>query len=258
MTFEPGTPDKTGKITGRAGADKRTGDTMKKICVTNQKGGSGKTTTAVLLALSLAGTGRRVLTVDCDPQGGLTAFLVPDDNDRRGLFDLIVGEQVDPVTVNRGGITFDLLPADYRLDKIYASMSPYELEKHFNSGYDFIIFDTPPTVQGITRAAAMVSDLIIIPADISRATIKPTLYTLTALQEIKKTGRVYLIGKDPDGRQGFTADTARDFIGHLGRAYGGTIPKSVTVQKIAADGARKWTAARIEKTLKPILQAVQV
>jgi len=233
---------------------------MKKIAVINQKGGSGKTSTAVLLTLSLSAQGRRVLVIDCDPQGGLTAFLVNDGKERRGLFDLILGEQADPVRIDRGGLVFDLLAADYRLDKIYASMGPYDLEKHFDKlDYDFIIFDTPPTCGGITRAAAMIADTVIIPADISQATIKPTLYTLSALKEIKKTGKVYIIGKNPDAdRRGFIADTTREFIKALGASYGGTIPRGVTIQKIIADKNGRWTPARIEKKLIPILQGVKL
>lgn len=227
----------------------------------NQKGGSGKTSTTVLLTLAMAGTGNRVLVVDCDPQAGLSSFLVPEGiEDRQGLYDLIMGESPVPIRINRGGIEFDHLPADYRLDKLYASLGPYELEKHFRKkpDYDYIIFDTPPTVQGITRAAAIASRAIIIPADISRATIKPTLYTIEALREIKKTGRVYLLGKDPEDRRGFMADTARAFIAQLGPVYGGTIPRSVTMQKIVSDTLRQWTPAKIESQLKPIIEAVQL
>ena len=234
---------------------------MKKISVINQKGGCGKTSTAVLLALTLTAQGRRVLVVDSDPQGGLTSFLIDDDKDRRGLFDTLIGGAVQVVTVDRGGLVFDVLPADYRLDKIYATMGPYDMEKHFSKikDYDFIVFDTPPTVQGITRAAAFISDKIIIPADISRATIKPTLYTLQALRDMKQAGKVYLIGKNPDETQhGFLADTAREFIHQLGTAYGGTIQKGVKAQKVVADKTIKWTPARIEKTLKPILQEIEL
>ncbi len=230
-----------------------------KICITNQKGGSGKTSTAVLLTMALAGAGRKVLVVDTDPQGGLTSFLAP-DGDRPGIYDLIMGDQVDPVQVDRGGIVFDLIAADYRLDKIYSTLGPYELRDKFkNGGYDFTVFDTPPTVQGISRAAALASDKIIVPADISRATVKPTLYTLQALKEIKKSGRVYIIGKNPDGiGRGFIAETMLEFIKDLGSAYAGTIPKSVTMQKIVADTGKSWSPARIERYLQPILEAVQL
>jgi len=234
---------------------------MKKICITNQKGGSGKTSTAVLLTLALAGSRRRVLAVDSDPQAGLTSFFIPEGwTEKRGLYDLIMGDNPEPVHIDRGGIVFDLIPADYRLDKIYSTLAPFAIRDAFKcADYDMIIFDTPPTVQGISRAAAMASDRIIVPTDISRASIRPTIYTLTALKEIEKTGQVYLIGKDPgeDGR-GFTAETARTFIEELGRNYAGTIPRSVSMQKIVSDTVRSWSPARIEKQLNPILEAVQI
>lgn len=223
------------------------------------KGGSGKTSTAVLLTLALAGDGRRVLAVDTDPQAGLTAFILPDGNGKRGIFDVVIGDTADPVHIDRGGLKFDLIPSDYRLDKVYATMSEHDLDSLKNLPYDYIIIDTPPTVQGISRAAASIADKIIIPADISRATIPPTLYTLKALQTIKKTGAVYIIGKNPDDtRRGFIADTMREFIKDLGNNYGGTIPKSITMQKIVADTRKKWTPARIAAQLKPILQAVKL
>jgi len=145
-----------------------------KISICNQKGGSGKTSTAVLLTLALAGAGRKVLAVDTDPQGGLTSLLDPDGGEERrgGIFELLMGEAPSPVHVDRGGIRFDFLPADYRLDKVYSSVSPFSLRDRFKNGeYDFIVFDTPPTVQGISRAAALASDKIIIPTDVSRASI---------------------------------------------------------------------------------------
>lgn len=228
------------------------------ITVTNQKGGSGKTSTALLIALTLAARGRKVLAVDTDPQGGLTALLTGAPPGR-GLFDILMGEAAEPLRIDRGGLAIDLLPADYRLDKIFATVSPYEFEKHFNkTNYDDIVMDTPPTVQGISRAASMIADRLIIPADVSVPAIPATLYTLQALGEIKKTGLVYLIGRAPEDRNGFTADTARAFIGDLGGAFGGTIPKGITVQKVIANRQTKWTPARIEKRLKPILQDMQL
>jgi len=59
-------------------------------------------------------------------------------------------------------------------------------------------------------------------------------------------------------RRGFMADTMREFISEVGHAYGGTIPKAVSIQKIVADRGRRWTPARIEKQLKPILKAVPI
>jgi len=232
---------------------------MKRICITNQKGGCGKTSTTVLLTLGLASSGNKVLAVDCDPQAGLTTFLLDNDKVNSGIFDLLTGGIAEPIQINRGGICFDLLPADHRLDKIYSTLSPFELEKHFKkTPYDIIIFDTPPTVQGISRAAAIIADKILIPADISRATISPTLYTLESLKEIKKTGKVYLLGKEPEkNKHGFVAQTTREFLKSIGMMYGGTIAKSVAMQR-AVSGGLKWTATRIDKILKPILETVKI
>ncbi len=233
---------------------------MKKICITNQKGGSGKTSTAVLLTMGLAGSGNRVLCVDTDPQSGLSAFLVPERAAERSIYDMIMGDALEPIHINRGGIIFDLIPADYRLDKVAGTLSPYAIRDLFKSAnYDIIVFDTPPTVQGISRAAALASDRIIIPVDISRASIGPTLYTIKALAEIEKSGNVYLIGKDPgeEGR-GFVAKTARAFIDALGDHYAGTITRSVSMQKIVSDMARSWSAEQVKKHLFPVLEALAV
>lgn len=227
------------------------------ITITNQKGGSCKTSTSILISLALAARGGRVLVVDTDPQRGLSSYLVPDYKGP-GTFELIIRTPAPPVQVNRGGLQLDLYPADHRLDKVFASCGPYDLEQHFKkTKFDYIVIDTPPTVQGITRAAAFIANRVIIPADISPGTIAPTLYTLEALRDMKKAGKVYLIGREPEkDAHGFQADTAREFIAALDGYYGGTLPRSVAMQKAVAGGT--WTRARIAKILTPILDTVEL
>lgn len=230
---------------------------MKKICVINQKGGSGKTTFAILSCLALASAGRKVLAVDCDPQAGLTNYLSRSEDIRLGLFDIIVGsKEFNIINVVRDSITFDLIPADHRLDKIYATMDPFTFETMFNNlYYDFVVFDTPPTVQGISRAAAMASDKIFVPADISRGTILPTLYTLDSLKQIKKKGKVVFVGyKEPkEESKSFLADISREFMVRVKGSYAGTIPKNITMQKLISDNGLKWSAKKKE-LLVPILE----
>jgi len=201
---------------------------MKSIAVLNQKGGSGKTHLSVMLALSLSNKDR-VCVVDCDPQGGLTSFC---NVSGPGMFELLTMQKFEPLQITWGKFNFDVIPADHRLDNIYATLQPFAIEKAFKDfDYDYLIFDCPPTVQGITRATALFADKIIIPADISRATIGPTLYTLDALKDIKKTGKVYLLGKDPGEKTGFTADLTREMMKALKNHLGGFITKSVSIQK---------------------------
>lgn len=230
---------------------------MKKICVINQKGGSGKTTFSILSCLALASAGSKVLAVDCDPQAGLTNYLSRSEDIRLGLFDIILGsKEFNIINVVRDSIAFDFIPADHRLDKIYATMDPFTFETMFdNLNYDYIIFDTPPTVQGISRAAAMASDKIFVPADISRGTILPTLYTLESLRQIKKKGKVVFVGyKEPkEESKSFIADISREFMDRVKGHYAGTIPKNITMQKLISDEGLKWSGKKKE-LLIPILE----
>jgi chromosome partitioning protein len=200
---------------------------MKKIAVINQKGGSGKSTLAALIALTLAGDGHRILALDGDPQGALTALF--EAGAGPGLFDILVGSTAEPVHV-RG---IDLLRADHRLDKIVYTLPPFELKKVIkNYNYDFVVIDCPPTVQGVSRAAALAADIVIIPADISRTTFGATLYTL---KEIEKAGRVFFIGREPKpNAMGYQAELYREFKAAVKRHYAGTIPRTVSAQKAAA------------------------
>ncbi len=237
---------------------------MKKLCITNQKGGSGKTSFSVLVALAIANKGYKVLAVDCDPQGGLTTYLSKIDykKKRKGLFDVLTGDDnYNFIPIDRKGIKFDLLAADHRLDAIASNLSPYELERKFDKfDYHYIIYDTPPTTQGISRAAAITADKIFIPADISEGTINPTLFTIGELKKIKKKGKVFLIGyKEPDPEsKSFIAETSRDFISAIGKSYGGPIAKSVAMQKAVAGTNKKWTPKQIDKILDPILNLIEV
>lgn len=220
-----------------------------KIAIVNQKGGSGKSTTAALIALSQAAQGKKVLCIDTDPQGGLTSFLTgkEPDKDTPGLFDIITLEDPAPITITRDAVRLDLITADYRLDSVFASCDPF-LFNRFSifSNYDFVIFDTPPTVQGITRAACIIADKIIIPADISRGTIAPTLYTLDTLKNLSKTGAVYLIGYKETTKGGFQNDLSREFKERLGANFAGSIPRGATMPKAATDHATKWNYKKAE------------
>lgn len=225
---------------------------MKVISVISQKGGSGKSTTAALLTISKAAQGLKVLCVDTDPQGGLTSFLTGKEPEgKRGVFDYIMGEDIEPVRIEKHGCTFDLLPADYRLDKVFASSDIYtfkELSQVYSS-YDLIIFDTPPTLQGISKSCAFIADKIITPADISRGSISPTIYTVETLRQMEKSTSVFLIGYKENLKSGFIADLQNEFLQKLNGSFKGAIPKSVTLQKIATTG--KATAGNIE-TIKNI------
>ncbi len=240
---------------------------MKTIAVLNQKGGCGKSTLTMLMALALASGGKKVLAIDCDPQGGLSSFLIMASDNLPGLFDFLgkfkkLKEVICPVA--RGGIEFDLIPADYRLDSISSSLDPFALKRALKNvkevkDYDYIILDNPPTVQGISRASAILADKIIIPAEVSAPALGPTLYTLKSLEEIEKQGRILLVGyKEPkETGGGYMSDLTKRFNAELGSAIAGSIPRTVTTAKAVADPETVWTAAKIEKILNPVRDIVE-
>ena len=237
---------------------------MKVISILNQKGGTGKTSLTALVSLALATHGKKVLVVDCDPQGGITSFFSPyedEDTTRPGVYELLGGfkklEQV-MIEVERGNAKITLIPADYRLDQIASSLDPYALKRKFKdlNGFDYLVFDNPPTVQGISRATCIMADKVYIPADISAATYGPTAYTINSLKDIDRAGAVVFIGyKEPkDETHGYMADLSRKFMTKFKDSYIGTIPKTSTHARIIADPTVKMTPNKVEQYFKPILK----
>ena len=238
---------------------------MKAISILNQKGGCGKTSLSVLTSLALASSGKKVLAVDCDPQGGLSAFLTGTNDETPGLFDLLTGMKTveeSIITVSRDNISFDLIRADYRLDSIASNADPYSMKRQFKTidKYDFILFDNPPTVQGISRATSLFADEVFIPADVSMATLGPTLYTINALKDIEKKGKVVLVGyKEPkEEASGYMAEISRKFMEAINGYFAGNIPKTVTTARAISDPTIKWSETKVDKLLSPILEILGV
>jgi len=139
----------------------------------NQKGGVGKTTTAVSLGAYLANRGKRVLLVDLDPQANATSSLGIDKNElERSIYDVLISSvPVDTVLVVTSQRGLDLLPsapalagADVELVEIPGRES--RLAKALaavSSRYDFIIIDTPPSLGLLTVNALVASDGVVIP-----------------------------------------------------------------------------------------------
>jgi len=140
---------------------------MKTICVTNQKGGVAKTTTAIHLAHGLALLGKRVLIVDFDPQGQAATALRVDLEP--GIFNLLINRQANVRETGRGNL--HILPGD---SSTATTQTVINVEgrsisavrdalKGLSHLYDYMIFDTAPSAGGIQERAIFASDAALLP-----------------------------------------------------------------------------------------------
>lgn len=166
------------------------------IAIANQKGGVGKTTTSINLSACLAEAGKKVLTVDIDPQGNTTSGLGVDKRKGRNTIYQVVIEEctVEDAIIRNVYENLDLIPSDVNLagaeiDLIGIEDREYILKNQIQKvrdNYDFVIIDCPPSLTMLTVNAMTAADTVLVPIQCEYYALEGLSQLIHSIKLVKK------------------------------------------------------------------------
>ncbi|MBW4026501.1 MAG: ParA family protein [Acidobacteria bacterium] len=167
----------------------------KVLAVVNQKGGVGKTTTAINLSAALALEGLKTLLIDCDPQANSTGgYGIPRDEQQLSTYDILVGEagiadaiqpteietlKLVPSSKNLIGANVELIEQEGRAHKLRNAIEKIRAE------YDFIILDCPPALDLLTLNALVAADRLVVPMQAEYFALEGVSELMQTLERVK-------------------------------------------------------------------------
>ena len=222
------------------------------IAIANQKGGVGKTTTAVNLGASLAASEQKTLIIDCDPQGNTTSALgFPKDPARRTLYQtLILDEPIERVTLDAQVEGLELIPSDKNLvgaavELVSMDNREYRLKAAIagiRDKYTYILIDCPPALDLLTLNALAASDSVLVPIQCEYLALEGVSELLDTLMRLRRTinpslaieGILLTMYDDRTTLSKQVAADLRSFFG--GQVFETVIPRNVRLAEAPSHG----------------------
>jgi len=222
-----------------------------KIAIVNQKGGVGKTTTAINLATALAATGLNVLLIDIDAQGNASTGLGIDRRSRRcSIYEVLIGTatlseatvktsipglSIIPSTSALAGAEIDLVGLDRRMQRLAESLAD-------NAVYDYVLIDCPPSLGLLTLNALTAADSVLVPLQCEFFALEGLSQLLSTIERVRNgpNRRLTLLGivlTMIDRRNRLSDQVATDVRAVMGaKVFATAIPRNVRLSEAPSHG----------------------
>lgn len=225
--------------------------TPRVLSVANQKGGVGKTTTAVNLATALAATGKKVLLLDLDPQGNASTGLgIKRSSLQNSIYDVLMGDAlledviqdtkvprlaIAPSSIHLSGAEIELVMEEEREHRLYNALRR-------DLPYDYVIIDCPPSLNLLTLNALVTTDAVVVPLQCEFFALEGLSHLTKTIERVRKSfnpdleihGVVLTMFDKRNNLSDMVASDVRDFFGE--KVYNTVIPRNVRVSEAPSFG----------------------